>query len=53
MLETKLETATLDNHKLQDKLSKSLAFQTEMSGEVEKKRAENARLMASLNEARA
>jgi len=25
VLETKLESATLDNHKLQDKLSKSLA----------------------------
>ena len=53
LLETRLETATLDRHSLEQKLARSTATEREAATELDKKKAENARLVANLNEARA
>ena len=53
MLETKLETALTENRKLQDKVADGQATFQEVKNELERKKAENVRLMASLNEAKA
>ena len=53
MLETRLETAVVDYHKLTEKLAKSEAAKDCLSAELAQKKAENAHLVSSLNEARA
>ena len=53
MLETKLESALSESAKLKEELSGCKAAHKSTSEEFERKKAENVRLMASLNEARA
>lgn len=51
VLETKLETSEASNQKLQGKFDASEARCQSLSQELEKKKRENAQLMARLNEA--
>ena len=53
MLESKLETALLQNQKLTESLAESEASHAQARQELAKKSSENARLVTSLNEARA
>lgn len=52
-METRLETSVLENSRLKTQLGKAIAGQKETNAELDKKKMENAQLMASLNDARA
>ena len=53
VLESKIETALVENQRLNERLATSEAAQNELVAELAKKKAENARLVQGLNEARA
>ena len=53
MLETKLESVMLENNKFQERLSRLQSEEMEVKTQLERQKAENARLMANLNEAKA